>query len=269
MTGQIRSSDCLIPWLSLVLLAVISRTSILQLVPSFCLRQQFALLKRFIVHYPNDRLIMDTNEYIAYLKEFSLITSEEAAKTLKVFCIKGQTEKLSSSITEKLQMFDIVTQRLQHLVDTHEKVMTLYIADIFKKSFLHLQYFQFSIIAFDLFEILSFINTHLKTFTESCDIGQPNKTTEKSKNTERLTALIEKIKRILKDNAGDAQFVKMPALTKRQINICRQLYTMERERFVLDWYVNNSTGELHELLDLYQTWLTDYNNPSMELFDNI
>jgi hypothetical protein len=212
---------------------------------------------------------MDTNEYIVYLEEFILITSEEAAKTLEVLDIKAQTGKLSSLVTERLQMFDIVIQRLQHLVDTHEKIMTPYTADIFRKSFLRLQYFQFSIIAFDLFQVLSFIDAHFKNYTESRDAGQPSKKTAKSEENERLTALVEKIKRTLKDNAGDGRFVNMPPLTKRQIDICRKLYTMARERFVLDWYVSNSTGELHELLDAYQSWLTNYDDPSIELFDDL
>jgi hypothetical protein len=208
---------------------------------------------------------MATNEYITYLKEFSLITSEEFVKAIISFGVKARTGKLSPSITEKLQIFDIITQRLQHLIDTHEKVMTLYIDDIFKESFLRLQYFQFSIIAFDLFEVLSFIDRNLAP-SEPC--GTSNDTSL-SVITELLTILSEKIKKSLTMNTGDVRFLKIPALTKRQITICTQLYTMERERFVLNWYVNNSSDEFSELLKVYQSWLKNYNDPSIELFDNV
>jgi hypothetical protein len=206
---------------------------------------------------------MDTDEYITYLKEFNLNTSEEFVKAIESFGVKVRKGNLSPAITEKLQIFDIITQRLQHLIDTHEKVMTLYIDDIFKASFLGLQYFQFSIIAFDLFEVLSFIDQNL---SESTD--QPSDTL-KSGNADRLAALSEQIKKSLKLNAGDGRFLKMPSLTRRQITICTKLYTMESERVVLLWYLNNSSNEFSELLKVYQSWLTNDNDPSIELFDNV
>jgi hypothetical protein len=44
---------------------------------------------------------------------------------------------------------------------------------------------------------------------------------------------------------------------------------MESERIVLDWYINNAAGNFPELLKIYQSWLRDYNEPSIELFDNV
>jgi hypothetical protein len=211
---------------------------------------------------------METNEYITYLKEFNLITSEEFVKAIRGFGIKARAGKLSSSITEKLQIFDIITQRLQHLIDTHERVMGLYIDDIFKESFLRLQYFQFSIIAFDLFGVLSFIDSNLREVAEPCDTSQQNNSL-KPENTERQAALFEKIRKSIKLNAGNSPFLKMVPLTTRQITICTQLYTMESERVVLDWYLRNPSGEFPELLKVYQSWLMNYNNPSIELFDNV
>jgi hypothetical protein len=162
----------------------------------------------------------------------------------------------------------MIIQRLQHLVDTHEKVMTLYIGDIFKDSFLHLQYFQFSIIASDLFEVLLFIDENLNDSSDSQRTSLQGDTGLQHHATP-FVMYADKIKTSLKENSGEVKFFNLPALTKRQITICRQLYTMERERVVLDWYVNNSTREFSELLQVYQSWLTNYNDPSIELFDNV
>jgi hypothetical protein len=209
---------------------------------------------------------MQTHEYIKYLKEFSLITSGEFTKAIHAFGITARTGKLSPSVTQNLQIFDIITQRLQHLLETHEKVMALYVDDIFKESFLHLQYFQFSIIAFDLFEVIEFVDQSLQAFTQQCDPNQSNYIPGKHG---KLDALSEKIKQSLSANAGHVRFVKIPALTNRQIAICRQLYTMERERVVLDWYISNSSKGFSDLLKVYQSWLSNYNDPSIELFDNV
>jgi hypothetical protein len=166
---------------------------------------------------------------------------------------------------ERLQAFDIITQRLQHLVDTHEKVMSLYIDDIFKESFLQLQYLQFSIIASDVFEALAFIQANLSESTQSRELEQEG--TNLSTRATRLATLAEKVKKSLKDNAGETKFLRIPALTKRQISICKQLYSMESERLVLDWYVKNSTAEFSDLLKAYREWLDDRNGSSIELFD--
>jgi hypothetical protein len=211
---------------------------------------------------------METNEYIGDLKEFIQKSSHDFLKVLKVFSVKSRAKKLPCSITEKLQYFDIITQRLQHLVDTHEKVMTLYVDEIFKESFLRLQYLQFSTIAFDLSDVTSFINFHLNEEDDQNAIGSQTDNLIFG-NTEGLSAVCEKIKRTLKADAGDIRLIGMAALTRRQIAICRQLYTMESERVVLDWYITNSAGEFSEFLKIYQSWLQGNNNPTIEIFDNV
>jgi hypothetical protein len=210
---------------------------------------------------------METNEYIIYLKEFNLITSEEFVKAIDGFGINAQSGKLSSAITENLQVFDIITQRLQHLVDIHEKVMALYLENIFKGSFLRLQHFQFSIIAVDLFGVLSSIDLNLRKSTEPCDTCQPENT-QKSTNIKRLAELFEEITKSLKRNSRDRGSLKLAPLTSQQITICKQHYTMESERMVLDWYLKHPSGEFSEALEVYQSWQTNYNDPSIELFDN-
>jgi hypothetical protein len=207
---------------------------------------------------------METNEYITSLKEFNLITSEEFLKAITGFGMQARAEKLSSSIIEKLQIFDIITQRLQHLVDTHEKVVCLCNDDVFKASFLRLQDFQFSIIAFDLFGVLSFIDSGLRGVEEPRDAS-----TLRSTNATHLAGLFKKIKNALNQNTRDSGFVKSIPLTTPQIAICTNLYTMESERVVLDWCLKNPSGEFRELLKVYESWLINYNDSSIELFDNV
>lgn len=210
---------------------------------------------------------MEPHKYIPHVEEFTRITLDEFANVVKNFGATSASGNLPSTLTERLQIFDIITQRLHNLVETHERVMTLYICDIFKESFLHLQYFQFSIIEFDLFQVLSGGDQHLNAGMKSPD--DQHKEYLLSGNVADLAVLAQKIKEILKENAGDAKFLKLPALTTRQITICKQLYTMERERVVLDWFVKNSVSDFSDLLQTYQSWLKNYNGAAIELFDNV
>jgi hypothetical protein len=204
-------------------------------------------------------------EYIVYLREFSSITSDEFSKAIKIACEKSDNENLAQQLISQLQYVDIITQRVQHLIDTHEKVMTLYIDDLFKESFLHLQYFQFSIVAFELFEAMQVTKFVLPDMNQK--FLESETYNSLSAKRDCLASLSEKIKRSIKTNAGDVQLINIPALTARQINICKHLYTMESERLVLDWYINNPTGDFSDLIKFYQSWLRDHNS-SIELFDN-
>lgn len=208
---------------------------------------------------------MRTNEYIGHLREFASIVTDEFSNAIKVFHEHSGCEKLSQQLISKLQYADIITQRIQHLIDTHEKMMTLYIDDLFKESFLHLQYFQFSIVAFELFEVLplnKFFEAEMSREFFGCETYD-----SLSAKSEILTALSEKIKYSIKTSAGDIQLIRIPPLTTRQISICKQLYTMAGERIVLDWYIGNPKGEASDLISFYQSWVHD-NNSSIELFDN-
>ncbi|HEY0653737.1 MAG TPA: hypothetical protein VGD65_11445 [Chryseosolibacter sp.] len=204
---------------------------------------------------------MKTTEYIEDLKKFIELSSAEFGKVLKLHEGEAAKRRLRPTITEKLQYFDIITQRLQHLVDAHEQMAALHIDDIFKDSFLHLQYFQFSIIVFELFEVMSFVHMHAGD-----DVQPTQKNAAGYEGIEQLASASEKIRSTLKGSAANVRFVRLPALTSRQITICRQLYTMDRERMVLDWYVHNSKGELSELLNVYHVWLREYKNTAAELF---
>jgi hypothetical protein len=93
--------------------------------------------------------------------------------------------------------------------------------------------------------------------------------TPRSTNATHLAGLFNKIKKALNENTRDSGFVKLIPLTTRQIAICTNLYTMESERVVLDWCLKNPSGEFPELLQAYESWLINYNDPSIELFDNV
>jgi hypothetical protein len=206
---------------------------------------------------------MDSDAYIEQLQEFNKITSSEFLKALTLFNLRLADNQLPMDIAAKLQYLDILTQRIQHLIDTHKRVMTLYIDSLFKNSFLHLQYFQFSIIIFDLFEAVSVLETHL-----SHHEGGARESTSVFPNKQGMAAMASQIERSLLKHVGDTRWIGMPALTVMQTQLCRQFYTMESERVVLDWYLRNSTGHFGELLKAYQSWQRGSRNTAIELFDN-
>jgi hypothetical protein len=207
---------------------------------------------------------MDSDAYIEQLQEFHRITTGEFSKAMAIFNSRS-LKTLPADISSGLQYMDVLTQRIQHLVDTHEQVMALRIGRMFKKSFLHLQYLQFSIIVFELFHSLSLLETSL--LTDKVD-QNTQEATGVFANKQRVTDLAARIETGLLRQIGAIHWAGIPALTAKQIQVCLQLYTMESERVVLNWYLKNSTGHVSELLRAYQAWQHNSNNTTIELFDN-
>jgi hypothetical protein len=207
---------------------------------------------------------MNAKGYIEELQEFDKIVSGEFTKVLPFFETRVGTQ-LPIEISVTLQYSDIFTQRVQHLIDTHEEIMALYLDDAFKKSFLHLQYFQFSILVFDLLEAISVLENQLLPYKYAQKSHQEDALFANKQGITRLALTIENY---LLKKVGDTRWVGGSALTIRQARICLQYYTMESERIVLDWYLRNSTGVFSELLHVYQSWQCSNRNQAIEFFDN-
>ena len=169
----------------------------------------------------------------------------------------------------KLQYSDIFSQRVQHIIDTQKVIMRMYIYDLFKKSFLHLQMFQLLTIQHDLQEAIAVI----KKETQKIDGYLTGKEDEQSltslffRREPEIVMLLEEVLTQLRNNAGSMDFVRLQPLTNGQIEACRKIYTMESERIVLDWFLKSMpSGTFTELLPHYQSKIQELNEDSTELF---
>jgi hypothetical protein len=163
-------------------------------------------------------------------------------------------------LVKHLQFLDILSQRIDHLTTAHENIMALHVDDLFKYSFLHLQYFQFEVVAHDLLNSLHEIETYVRNIL--CD----QELIFFFESSPTIQEQVEVIRRTIREEAGPVNIIGMRPLTTRQSSICLQLYTMASERIVLDWFLANSANQTTEsLLAHYREKITRDNNQS-ELF---
>jgi hypothetical protein len=196
--------------------------------------------------------------YIPALKKLFTMASTSFSLTMQ----RVQTDRQDhADLVKHLQFLDILSQRIEHLIKAHESIMTLYVDELFKRSFLHLQYYQFEVVGYDLLHSLSEIQTYVKinfpdggliVFFES----KPS-----------VMEQVETIRQIIKEEAGLPALVGMRPLTSQQISTCSQLYTMASERIVMDWFLaTRMNKDTQQLLAYYQERIKNDNNNGSELF---
>jgi hypothetical protein len=210
---------------------------------------------------------MMQGEYILPLHKFHAITKAEFSEAIQVIerMYQGsgyrKFEKSGSAalIISKLQYLDILDQRIRHLIYTNEQVMTMFINDTFKRAFLYLQYFQFTIAAHDLFEAMSEIEQAIQ-HDKHIQLNIFRHKTE-------IEILTNEVKISLLEQCGDVKSIMLPPMTKKQIEICNHLYTMESERIVLNWFLTSMPScKWFDLLAVYKSKQQDELNTSIELF---
>lgn len=184
--------------------------------------------------------------YIVPLKRLSEIVSITFCVWIGKIDRSRANTVLSAEITETLQFADVLNQRINHLLEAHDKVMSLYIDDLFKDSFLHLQFFQFETLTHDLLNAIHDLELSLIPALHPADWQKF------SQHESEIEALINLIRDLLKDGSEKPGVTALTPLTKRQIQICRQLYTMESERVVLDWFLSEGCkGNPGRLIEHY------------------
>jgi hypothetical protein len=123
-----------------------------------------------------------------------------------------------------------VTQRIENLLKSHDRIMNLRIDPLFKSSFLQLQSVQFEYLSDEITNIVQGIMT-LADYREGTDRG------ELHMYCDLIRELVIEIKRQLKSHAREG-VSNLRALTKLQISICRLEYSHPVEFIILDWFVN-------------------------------
>jgi hypothetical protein len=126
----------------------------------------------------------------------------------------------------------LLDQRLQHLTETHCAVMELYIDELFKASFLHLQRCHLESISSEITKIF----TRAKNWSLHYDQSIADDLLEAEVIIE---GILLNTKELIKAQAGEFVLV-MPPLTKRQLSICKRIYKYPEELSVLHSFMNRS-----------------------------
>jgi hypothetical protein len=190
---------------------------------------------------------------------------------------KGSVNDSASSAMEDkmeiimagLQYMDVFSQRVQHLIQTHDGMQYSNLAGDFKESFFHLHVFQSMTIELDLLRSISTIKTLLIELRESFDGFSDLNGFENTlfANTAAIKDILRGTIAALLVTAGETRNLPLPALTKTQIETLNSFYTMETERTVLNWFLNSMpNGNWEDLMDFYETQINHTANNNIELF---
>jgi hypothetical protein len=201
---------------------------------------------------------MEKASYIAHLKILHGMASTSFTLALKVVEQKGPNAE--SKLILNVQYLDIISQRIEHLMKAHKAVMQMLVDDLFKNSFLHLQYFHFQILKYDLLSSLGEIKDCLAK--DSGDVRL--KAFFLASPTLEEQAMV--IEGIMKNDFKILNAPGPPPLTSRQISECSRLYTMESERLVLKWFLSKEQEKNIESLISFYLEMRNSSKDSTELF---
>jgi hypothetical protein len=183
--------------------------------------------------------------------------------------LSSALEVKMEAVMAGLQYMDVFSQRVQHLILTHDRMLESNFAGDFRDSFFHLHVFQSMTIELDLLRSIATIKTLLIELRESFEGFYEFMEVE---NTQFQNAPIIKeiLRRTIKSlllMAGETHDLPLPALTKEQVATLNSLYTMETERTVLNWFLNSMpNGTWEDLMQFYEMQINLSEKNSIELF---
>jgi hypothetical protein len=212
-----------------------------------------------------------------FLKTILLVARadfSEANRKIDSFYAKCREENASKliissveTIIAQLQCLDIFTQRIQHIIEAQETVTNLYLDDLFKNSFLHLQYFQLQMIENDLRKSISVIEVNALTIDRLVGTTTTQGFTSVFSHYTEIKRLLLNVKIRLRKESYEMTWLQMPPLTNGQIRFFMKLYTMESERIVLNWFIKNMpSGTARQLQENYTRQLGQLQVESTEIF---
>jgi len=168
-----------------------------------------------------------------------------------------------------LQYMDIFSQRVDHLIRTHERMMASPGAGNFEESIFNLHVFQSMTIEQDLLTSISSIKEILSDLQNYLnDDGKAALSVDGYFcRTSGIRRVLQNTITQLEQSGGDKGRLPLPPLNENQIEILNSLYTMESERVVLRWFLNAMPrGTWEDLLHCYENMISQVANDSPELF---
>jgi hypothetical protein len=207
------------------------------------------------------------------LKEVILIAESDFVKVNNVLrsLYERHMHQRAGSISEPrlrldaimtgLQYMDVLSQRINHLIATHEKMTSLL---EFRNSFFHLHVFQSLTIRLDLLRSITSIQ---ESIAELKSHIKENGVEMYFTNTARLNRALQNAIDLLTSAAGDIRQLPIPRLTEKHIDMLSSLYTMDKERIVLNWFKHAlPTGTWNDLLQHYTAEASVTETDGIELF---
>jgi hypothetical protein len=179
----------------------------------------------------------------------------------------GTDEKVETLIAD-LQYMDIFCQRVEHLIETHNKMINEDLAENFSESFYHLQVCQAMTIEMDWLRSIANIKNTLQEIKAEFIVKQTQWLDgDLFGNTVFIKAILRKTIDELLQAGGEAKHLPIPTLTPDQVRVLQSLYTMESERLVLNWFLNYMPGGTWEdLLKYYEVEISHVGADNTELF---
>lgn len=168
-----------------------------------------------------------------------------------------------------LQYMDVFSQRVEHLIVCHQRMMNNDLGQDFAESYFHLHVFHAMTIELDLLKSIGSIKALLEEEKNYLNgIGRVNWTDQV------FFSHISSIKFILKNTidrlreaGGDTNKLPIPALSDEHVRILNSLYTMESERIVLSWFLQAMPhGTWEDLHQFYAGAIYQVNEENTELF---
>jgi hypothetical protein len=210
---------------------------------------------------------MEHRKCIAYIRRLLFLIKGEFATSTRI--LQGIEAEAGDSFALKwvardLQFQDIISQRLQHLVEGFEKVEDHFVDAGFEVSFLALQAFQLMAIGHDLEKIVLNIRRITARVTTPTFNGPADAYSRLFPKFDYIKHLFDVSERI--PGAGPLT-LGTSLLSANQAKACMSVYTMQSERIVLDCFLRNMlSGDRSELLRCYDRELNKIRDESVELF---
>ena len=149
-------------------------------------------------------------------------------------------------------------RRLQNLIETHEAVMPLYVDDIFKRSFLHLQRHQIQSIGLEIRMLFKC----LRSSVLNPDASVLNKLLESEATIENILIRTQDIIK-----AQTTNFVLgMAPLTNKQLSICLKIYQYRAELITLHSFISQHVMIIPGYLDQVENKIYSKGNDDFEIY---
>jgi hypothetical protein len=199
------------------------------------------------------------------LKRLQVLIADEFSTIGPFLSTTGPANQADVGITLKvLQSEDILNQRIQHLIDGVRSSEAFYRNARFKHVFLDLQYFHLVTIRRDLRNSI----TSMRILADAIRSNHP----DQKEIVTRSNRLLEIDQLFKVADRTSLRFVAQRIvsghnpLTSTQSVKCLELYTMQSERIVLEWFLSNMPfGKEKDLLRVYEDH-TNNTNDSIEFF---
>jgi hypothetical protein len=183
--------------------------------------------------------------------------------------ISADTHTKIQELTSALQYMDVFSQRVYHLIITHERMANQNLAQGLLESFYHLHVFQALTIELDLLRSITIVKTLLGELRgHFVEIGKIDWMDEDLfENTHQIKEKLQTTSAALRVAGGETQHLPLPTLTEDQTRILNSLYSMESERVVLSWFLNSMpAGTMDELMHHYEMTISKLDDDNTELF---